>query len=77
MNNDLKRQDDFFEAKEFHIDYSNNIAFISDKNVKYSASSSFYLKTSARFSIFLASLEIQQMRFPRFVFCDNMEDKGI
>jgi len=77
LNNDLKRQDDFYEAKEFHIDYSNNLAFISDKNAKYSASSSFYLKTSARFSIFLASLEIEKMRFPRFVFCDNMEDKGI
>lgn len=77
LNNDLKRQSEFYEAKEFHIDYSNNLAFISDKDAKYSASSSFYLKTSARFSIFLASLEIEKMRFPRFIFCDNMEDKGI
>jgi len=77
LNNDLRRQKDFVEAKEFNIDYRNNIAFISDKDAKYSASSNFYLKTSARFSIFLASLEIQQMRYPRFIFCDNMEDKGI
>jgi len=77
LNNDLRRQRDFVEAKEFNIDYRNNIAFISDKDAKYSASSNFYLKTSARFSIFLASLEIDQMRYPRFIFCDNMEDKGI
>lgn len=77
LNNDLKRQNDFFQAKEFHIDYRNNIAFISDKEAKYSASSSFYLKISARFAIFLASLKIPIMRYPRFILCDNMEDKGI
>jgi hypothetical protein len=77
LNNDLKRQDDFFEAKEFHIDFRNNLAYISDKDAKYSASSSFYLKISARFSIFLASLNENKMRYPRFIFCDNMEDKGI
>jgi len=65
------------EAKEFNVDYRNNIAFISDKDAKYSASSNFYLKTSARYAIFLASLETEKMRYPRFIFCDNMEDKGI
>lgn len=77
LNNDLKRQEDFYEAKEFHIDFRNNMAYISDKDAKYSASSSFYLKISARYSIFLASLGIDRMRYPRFIFCDNMEDKGI
>ncbi len=77
LNNDLRRQNEFFQAKEFHIDYRNNIAFISDKEAKYSASSSFYLKISARFAIFLASLNISGMRYPRFILCDNMEDKGI
>lgn len=77
LNNDLKRQDDFIEAKEFNIDYRNNLAFISDKEAKYSASSNFYLKTTARFAIFLASLDIEKMRYPRFILCDNMEDKGI
>lgn len=77
LNNDLKRQKEFFEAKEFHIDYRNNIAFVSDKQAKYSASSSFYLRNSARFAVFLASIEIEKMRFPRFILCDNMEDKGI
>jgi hypothetical protein len=77
LKNDLKREREFSEAQEFHIDYGNNIAFITDRNEKYSASSNFYLKTAARFAIFLASIENPQMRFPRYIFSDNMEDKGI
>lgn len=77
LNNDLDRQDEFKNASDFFIDYSNNIAFLSNKFSKYSASSNFYLKVTARFSIFLASLYIDDMRFPRFIFADNMEDKGI
>jgi hypothetical protein len=77
LNNDLDRQDEFKNASDFFIDYSNNITFLSNKFSKYSASSNFYLKVSARFSVFLASLHIDGMRFPRFIFADNMEDKGI
>lgn len=77
LKKDLDRQEEFFKADTFNIDYRNNIAFITDKNERYSSSSNFYLKTSARYAIFLASLHIDQMRYPRFIFCDNMEDKGI
>jgi hypothetical protein len=77
LNNDLDRQDEFKKAQDFFIDYSNNIVFLSNKFSKYSASSNFYLKVSARFALFLASLHIADMRFPRFIFADNMEDKGI
>ncbi|WP_203558698.1 hypothetical protein [Bacteroides sp. 51] len=77
LQQDLERQEEFFKADEFNIDYRNNIAFITDRNERYSSSSNFYLKTSARYAIFLASLRIAKMRFPRFIFCDNMEDKGI
>lgn len=77
LKKDLERQEEFTKATEFNIDYKNNLAFISDRNERYSSSSNFYLKTSARYAIFLASLDIAQMRFPRFIFCDNMEDKGI
>lgn len=77
LNNDLDRQEEFKNANEFYIDYANNIAFLSNKYAKYSASSNFYLKVTARFAIFLASLSINRMRYPRFIFADNMEDKGI
>ena len=77
LNNDLLRQDEFKTAEEFFIDFPNNMTFLSNRFSKYSASSNFYLKVSARFSLFLASLSENDMRFPRFIFADNMEDKGI
>lgn len=77
LNNDLHRQDEFKYASEFTIDFSNNLAFLSNQHHKYSASSNFYLKVTARFAFFLASLSVDGMRFPRFIIADNMEDKGI
>ncbi|MBT3383791.1 MAG: AAA family ATPase [Prolixibacteraceae bacterium] len=77
LNNDLDRQDEFKNANEFTIDFSNNLTFLSNKYSKYSASSNFYLKVAARFALFLASLSVEGMRIPRFIFADNMEDKGI
>jgi chromosome segregation ATPase len=77
LNNDLHRQDEFKNARDFHIDFSNNIAFLSNEYAKYSASSNFYMKITARFALFLASLSINNMRYPRFILADNMEDKGI
>ena len=35
------------------------------------------MKLVASFSLFFASLDIDWMRYPRFIFADNMEDKGI
>ncbi|MDB4534230.1 hypothetical protein N9242_05095 [Vicingaceae bacterium] len=77
LRNDLYRQREFREAKEFNIDYRNNLAFLDDKELRFSASSDFYLKTTARYSLFFAALEVESMRYPRFILCDNMEDKGI
>ncbi|WP_423740514.1 AAA family ATPase [Flavobacterium columnare] len=77
LNNDLHRQDEFKNANDFHVDFSNNMAFLSNEYSKYSASSNFYLKITARFSLFLSSLSIPEMRYPRFILADNMEDKGI
>lgn len=86
LNNDLERQREFKNAdpEDLIIDFSNNLVYLRSPNSekyklyqKFSASSNFYLKISARFAIFLASLSVDKMRFPRFIFADNMEDKGI
>ena len=84
LSHDLKRQDEFKNANDFYIDFSNNLVYLTSKNSelakeyhKFSASSNFYLKVSGRFAIFLASLTVEDMRYPRFIFADNMEDKGI
>ena len=86
LNNDLERQKEFSvaEPRDLVISFSNNIVYLKTDNSekykqyqKFSASSNFYLKVAARFAIFLASLRVPNMRFPRFIFADNMEDKGI
>ena len=86
LNNDLERQEEFTSAepRDLVISFSNNIVYLKTDNSerykqyqKFSASSNFYLKVAAQFAIFLASLRVPNMRFPRFIFADNMEDKGI
>ena len=52
-------------------------AYISNQHIKLSASSSFYLKMAARFALFFASLQVDSMMYPRLLFSDNMEDKGM
>lgn len=77
LNHDEERQNEFKNAKDFVVDYKQNLAYISDHNIKLSASSSFYLKLSARFALFFSSLQLDSMKYPRLMFTDNMEDKGI
>lgn len=79
LRSDLMRQRAFKEARQedLHIDFSQNIAYLHTRHNKFSASSTFFLKLVARFAIFFASLELPEMRYPRFIFADNMEDKGI
>lgn len=79
LKHDERRQGDFRDASpsDFLVDFSNNMVFLRDRHNKFSASSSFFLKLVARFSLFFASLDINWMRYPHFIFADNMEDKGI
>ena len=79
LHNDEQREDDFVNVTpgDFHIDFSTNMTYLFENHSKYSASSTFFLKLVARYSIFFASLSVPFMRFPHFIFADNMEDKGI
>ena len=77
LQHDLKRESDFYSAENFNISFADNNVYVSETKSRYSASSNFYLKLAARLSIFLASLEQKEMRYPRFIFSDNMEDKGM
>lgn len=79
LNHDEARQKDFQKAQpsDLTVDFPGNMVFLRDRYSKYSASSAFFLKLAARFSLFFASLDIPWMRYPRFIFADNMEDKGI
>lgn len=77
LREDEGRQDEFMNASEFVIDYSQNMTYISNQRIKLSASSAFYLKMVARFALLFASLKVESMMYPRLLFSDNMEDKGL
>lgn len=77
LHNDRDRQAEFRNANNLVLDFSQNMAYLSDKNIKLSASSDFYLKLAARFALFLSSVQESSMMYPRLILSDNMEDKGM
>ena len=77
LSHDVERQAEFRHAENLVVDFRLNTAYLNNQNNKFSASSAFYLKLAARFAIFFTSLQQDSMLFPRFMFADNMEDKGI
>lgn len=69
--------EDFFEnSSSLKLDFNKNAYYLNNRN-HFSASSMVYLKNAVRFAIFFASLEHEYFRYPRFIICDNMEDKGM
>ena len=66
----------FASATRIEIDFSKNLYYVDGRN-NFSASSLVILKNSIRFGIFFASIDLEFMRLPRFILCDNMEDKGM
>ena len=77
LKNDQDRQTEFMQASDFEVDYKQNLAYISNQRIKLSASSEFYLKMAARFALLFASMQVPSMMYPRLMFSDNMEDKGM
>ncbi|MDR2653196.1 MAG: AAA family ATPase [Prevotellaceae bacterium] len=76
LKNDLDRQAEFRSGKWVEIDFLRDTYSLDDSN-NFSASSKIYLKNAILFSIFFASLALDFFRYPRFIMCDNMEDKGM
>lgn len=76
LKNDLDRQEEFRSGKKVDIDFLRDTYSLDDGN-NFSASSKTYFKNAVLFSIFFASLELNFFRYPRFILCDNMEDKGM
>jgi len=76
LKRDLDRQDEFKTAKKIELDFSKD-TFSLDGNNSFSASSNIYFKNAIHFAIFFASLDLDFMRYPKFILCDNMEDKGM
>lgn len=76
LRKDLPRQNEFKTGKIIEIDFLRDSFSLDDSN-NFSASSKTYFKNAVLFSIFFTSLEYNFMRYPRFILCDNMEDKGM
>lgn len=77
LQHDEDRQAEFRNARDMDLDFAQNIVYLTDRHIKLSASSSFYLKLAARFAFFLSSVQVESMCYPRLLFSDNMEDKGM
>jgi hypothetical protein len=76
LKKDLDRQEEFRNGKWVEIDFYRDI-YSLDGNHNFSASSNVYLKNAILFSIFFTSTKLDFFRYPRFILCDNMEDKGM
>lgn len=66
----------FANSTQLKIDFYKNSFYLNNRN-QFSASSMVYLKNAVRYSIFFSSLKHDYFRYPRFIICDNMEDKGM
>lgn len=78
LKKDLSRQSEFSNAhpRDIMVNFkANSMEFHG--NFNYSASSNTYLKNAIRFAIFFSSLVNDFFRYPRFIMCDNIEDKGM
>lgn len=73
---DLPREGSFQTAQNVTVDFEKNTFAVDGRN-QFSASSIGYLKNCIHYAIFFASLELEFFRYPRFILCDNMEDKGM
>jgi hypothetical protein len=76
LKNDLDRQEEFNNGKNVEVNFQKDSYSLDDGN-NFSASSKIYFKNAILFSIFFASLDLEFFRYPRFILCDNMEDKGM
>lgn len=76
LHSDLGRQAEFSTGRKVELDFEKNTFSLDGEN-NFSESSNVYLKNSVRFAIFFASLQKEFFRLPRFILCDNIEDKGM
>lgn len=69
-------EEKFQNGSNVTIDFAKNAFYLDGRN-RFSASSLVLLKNCVRFAIFFASIDLDYFRYPRFILCDNIEDKGM
>lgn len=76
LRQDLPSEEHFAVAQKVMVDVRVN-SFAVDGRNQFSASSVTFLKNAVHFAFLFSSLELDFFRYPRFIICDNMEDKGM
>lgn len=76
LQDDLPQEETFQNAEVVEFDFAANKMWANGRS-RFSASSMTFLKNAFIFSLFLLSLEDEQVRWPRFLLLDNIEDKGM
>ncbi len=73
---DVEVEDEFKNPREIDIQFEKDKIFLNG-NSKFSASSEVILKNSLFLALFYVSCSEPEMRFPRLLLLDNIEDKGM
>jgi hypothetical protein len=76
LRKDLLLEESFQVAQAVTFDFSKDTFAVDGRN-QFSASSITYLKNCIHYGMFFAALDLEFFRYPRFIICDNMEDKGM
>ena len=76
LRNDLPLEESFQSAESVEFDFGLNKIWADDRT-HFSASSMTLLKNALITAMFRLSLEDEQVRWPRFLLLDNIEDKGM
>lgn len=76
LKHDLGYETAFIDASHFDFNFGLDIMRLDGKS-KFSASSMTLLKNAFRFAIFYLSVVDPDMRYPRLLVMDNIEDKGM
>lgn len=76
LKGDGNYETNFINAQKLEVSFFKNSFFLDGRN-RFSASSMVLLKNCVRFAIFFASVELDFFRYPKFILCDNVEDKGM
>tara|TARA_R110001583_G_scaffold9198_1_gene43426 strand:- start:1540 stop:3453 length:1914 start_codon:yes stop_codon:yes gene_type:complete len=66
----------FGAPNKLTLDFRKNKYSLNSRDY-FSASSLIILKNAIRYAIFFTSLELDYVKYPRFILCDNTEDKGM
>jgi hypothetical protein len=76
LRSDLPSEEHFEVAQKVTVDLNLN-SFAVDGRNQFSASSVTLLRNAVYFAFLFSSLELDFLRYPRLIICDNIEDKGM